>query len=214
MSKRHSILIIPICLSIIACVSLCYADEDYEDLVDITESNGKIFGFVPSGASFSLDLKGRERVQWSESKGLLGAFLTNFRFFVISDTSNAWQVYPLNLNEAEGSAASLAATVALLVTDDRAIAYDGKLNRFVETQIPIRDDVIAAETGDHVALVVTSSRAFGMASGSSSFAQVQFKLGETVESIKVTSTKATVTTPDRMLIFLARSSLWKKIKLN
>lgn len=214
MSKYNSILIIPICLSIIACVSLCYADIDYEDLVDITKSNGKIFGFVSSGASFSLSLKGRERIQWSDSKGLLGAFLTNFRFFVISDTSNAWQVFSLKLNEAEGSAASLSATVALLVTDDRAIGFDGKLNRFVETQIPIRDDVIAAETGDHIALVVTSSRVFGMASGFSSFAQVHFKLGETVESVKVTSTKATITTQDRLLIFLARSSLWKKIKLN
>jgi hypothetical protein len=110
----------------------CYAGGQYEDLIDITQSSGKIFAFVGSQRSASFDLKASERVQWSDSKGILGCFLTNFRFFVISDTANAWQVYPLRLNEAEDSVASLSATVALLVTDERAIGFDGKVKFFLD----------------------------------------------------------------------------------
>lgn len=214
MSTCKTALIVPIFLYIIASVICGYADEEYEDLIDITESSGKIYAFVASGKSSSFDLKARESVKWHDSEGFLGAFLTNFRFFVVSDTSDGWQVFSLRLNEAEESVASLSAKVALLATGDRAIAFDAATNRFIETQIPIRDKIVSAETGDHIAVVITSSRAFAMATGSSAFAKTPFKLGETVESIKITSTKASVTTQDRLLIFVAQRSAWIKHHLN
>jgi hypothetical protein len=74
-----------------------FADEEIEDLIDIYESNGKIIAVVEGRKSVSFYLQPREKVLWSESRGYLGAFLTNQHFLVISTSSGAWQAFPLRM---------------------------------------------------------------------------------------------------------------------
>ena len=142
----------------------------------------------------------------------LGAFLTDQHFFVISTSLNAWQALPLRLDESKKGVASLSEYIALLVTKDRAVGFDATSNRFIETQIPLQDELIAAEVERYVAVVITSSRAFGLAAESSAFTEIFLQGGETIEEIKLTYSKATVRTSDRLLTFEASGLPWKEFR--
>jgi hypothetical protein len=202
-----------ICLSIFASTTSSYSGEKIEDLIDIAESNNKIIAIIEGRKTISSDLRIDEKVLWSGSNGYLGAFLTNLHFFVISTSSNAWQALPLRLDESEKGVASLSPYIALLVTGDRAIGFDAASNRFIETQLPIHDELLAAEAEKYVAVVITSSRAFGLAAETSAFTEVRLRVRETVEAIKITSSKATVRTSDRLLTFEATGSTWHEHRL-
>jgi len=153
-------------------------------------------------------------VLWSGVKGYLGTFLTNDRFFVISTSSGAWQVLPLKLDESEKGVVSLSPYIALLVTGDRAIGFDTASNRFIETRLPIHDELLTVKAEKYVAVVITSSRAFGLAAETSAFTEIRLRVRETIEAIKITSSKATIRTSDRLLTFEASGSTWNEHRLN
>jgi len=213
MLRCRKFLIRIICLSIIASTICSYAEEEIEDLIDIAESNGKIIAIIEGRKTITFDLRPNEKVLWSGANGYLGAFLTDSRFFVISISLDAWQALPLRIDESGKSVASLSAYIALLVTKDRAVGFDATSNRFIETQLPMHDELLAAETEKYVAVVITSSRAFGLAAESSAFTEIHLRVGETLEAIKLTSSKATVRTSDRLLTFEASGSPWNEHRL-
>ena len=213
MVRCRRILTILICLAILAFTISSYAEEEIEDLIDIIETESKIIAIIEGRKTISFHLLSNEKVIWNGSNGYLGAFLTNLHFFVISTTSNSWRALPLKLSESEKGVASLSPYIALLVTGDRAIGFDAASNRFIEVQLPIHDELIAAEAEKYVAVVITSSRAFGLAAETSAFTEIRLQIRETVESIKITASKATVRTSDRLLTFEATGSRWKEHRL-
>jgi len=213
MLRCRKFLINIIYLSIIASTISSYAEEEIEDLIDIAESNGKIIAIIEGRKTITFDLRPNEKVLWSGANGYLGAFLTDSRFFVISISLDAWQALPLRIDESGKSVASLSEYIALLVTKDRAVGFDATSNRFIETQLPMHDELLAAETERYVAVVITSSRAFGLAAESSAFTEIHLRVGETLEAIKLTSSKATVRTSDRLLTFEASGLPWKEHRL-
>ena len=213
MLRCQKCLTILICLSILASTISSYAEEEIEDLIDIAESKSKIIAIIEGKKTIPFDLRTNEKVLWSDSNGYLGAFLTNLRFFVISTSSDAWQALPLKLDESEKGVASLSPYIALLVTGDRAIGFDAASNRFIETQLPIHDELLAAKAEKYVAVVITSSRAFGLAAKTSAFTEIRLRVRETIEAIKITSSKATVRTSDRLLTFEATGSTWNEHRL-
>jgi hypothetical protein len=200
-------------LSIFASTISTYAEEEIEDLIDIAESKGKIIAIIEGRKTITFDLRPNEKVLWSGSRGFLGAFLTDLNFFVISTSLNAWQALPLRLDESGEGVASLSPYIALLITKDRAVGFDATSNRFVETLLPIHDELLAAEVERYVAVVITSSRAFGLAAESSAFTEFFLRGGETINEIKLTYSKATVRTSDRLLTFEASGSTWKEYRL-
>ncbi len=214
MHKQSGFMITLVCLFVIIAAVQVYADEEYEDLVDILEVDDKIYAILSSGKKFSFDLRRTESVQWLDARGYLAAFLTNLRFVVISYKSDDWQIAPLKLSESSNNVPGLSPTLALLTTNSRAIAFNAISNRFVEKEFLLRDELLAAEIGEQIAIVVTSSRAYGVGSGSSGFAQVHLKLNETIEDIKISTHRGTIRTPDRLLTFLGRNSTWLIHKLN
>lgn len=210
MLRCRRIFIILIYSSILAFTISSYAEEEIEDLIDIIEREGKIIAVIEGRKTISVNLRLNEKVIWNGSKGYLGAFLTNLNFFVISTTSNAWRALPLKLSESETGVASLSPYIALLVTEDRAIGFDAASNRFIKAQIPIHDELLAAEVEKFVAVVITSSRAFGLAAEIPAFNEIRLRIRETIESIKMTASKATVRTSDRLLTFEAKGSTWSE----
>jgi hypothetical protein len=214
MLRCRKTLIILILLYFLASTICAYAEEEIEDLVDITESNSKIIAVIEGRKTITFDIRPKEKVLWSGSKGYLGAFLTNDRFFVISTSSDTWQVLPLKLDESEKGVVSLSPYIALLVTGDRAIGFDAESNRFVETDLPIHDKLLAAKAEKYVAVVITSSRAFGLAAKTMTFTEIHLRVRETIEAIKMTSSKATILTSDRLLTFDATGSTWNEHRLN
>jgi hypothetical protein len=200
-------------MSILTSTISSYAEEEIEDLIDIFESDSKIIAIIEGKKTITSDLRPKENVVWHESNGYLGAFLTNERFFVISTSSDAWQALPLRLDESKKGVASLSPYIALLVTGERAIGFDAASNRFIETQLPIHDELLEAKVEKYVAVVVTSSRAFGLAARTQTFTEIPLRARETIEAIKITSNKATVHTSDRLLTFEAKGSTWKEHRL-
>lgn len=199
---------IMIFLSILLFAICSHGDEEIEDLIDIFESNDKIVGIIDGRKTESLDLRGYEEVMWKGSDGHLGAFLTNKRFFVLSSSSNAWHVLDLRSDESEQATAFISPYIALLVTGDRAIAFDATSGRFVQVNLPIHDTLIDAGASNHVAVVITSGRAFGLAAGRSAFSETDIRIREIVDGMKITSSKAIVRTSDRLLIFSAKGAGW------
>ena len=214
MLRRRKILTILICLSILVSAISSYAEEEIEDLIDIFESNSKIIAIIKGRKTISVNLRRNEKVLWSDSNGYLGAFLTNEHFFVISTSSGAWQALLLRLDESEKGVASLSPYIALLVTGDRAIGFDAASNRFIETRLPIHDELLTVKAEKYVAVVITSSRAFGLAAKTSAFTEIRLRVRETIEAIKITSSKATIRTSDRLLTFEASGSTWNEHRLN
>ena len=213
MLRCRKFLISVICLSIFASTISSYAEGEIEDLIDIAESKSKIIAIIEGRKTITYDLRPNEKVLWSGSKGYLGAFLTDQHFFVISTSLNAWQALPLRLDESGKGVASLSPYIALLVTKDRAVGFDATYNRFIETLLPIHDELLAAEAERYVAVVITSSRAFGLAAESSAFTEIHLRVGETLEEIKLTYSKATIRTSDRLLTFEASGLPWKELRL-
>ncbi len=213
MIRCRKTLTILIWLSILPFTICSYAEEEIEDLIDIIESNGKIIAIIEGRKTISLDLRPKEKVLWSGSNGYLGAFLTNDRFFVISTSSGAWQILPLKSDESEKGVASISPYIALLVTGDRVIVFDAASNQFIETRLPIHDELLAAKAEKYVAVVITSNRAFGMAAGTLAFKEIFLRTRETIEAIKITSSKAIVRTSDRLLTFEVSGSTWKEHRL-
>ncbi len=213
MLRCRKFLISIICLSIFASTVSSYAEEEIEDLIDIAKSKSKIIAIIEGRKTVTFDLRPNERVLWSGSKGYLGAFLTDQHFFVISASLHAWQALPLRLDESGKGVASLSPYIALLVTGDRAIGFDATSNRFIETQLPFHDELLAAEAERYVAVVITSSRAFGLAAESSAFTEINLRMSETIEAIKLTYSKATVRTSERLLTFETSGSTWKEHRL-
>jgi hypothetical protein len=201
-----------ICLFIFGFTISSYAEEEIEDLIDIAESKGKIIAIIEGRRTITSDLRPDERVLWSDSRGYLGAFLTDQHFFVISTSLNAWRPLPLRLDESAKGAASLSPYIALLVTKDRAVGFDATSNRFIETRLPIQDELLAAEVERYVVVVITSSRAFGLAAKSSAFTEIFLRGGESVDEIKLTYSKATVRTSERLLTFEASGLSWKELR--
>jgi len=212
MFRCRKFLISVICLSVFASAISSYAQEDIEDLIDIAESKGKIIAIIEGRKTITFDLRPNEKVLWSGSKGYLGAFLTDLHFFVISTSLNSWQALPLRLDESGKGVASLSEYIALLVTKDRAVGFDATSNRFIETLLPIHDELLAAEVERYVAVVITSGRAFGLAAESTAFTEINLRLNESIEEIKLTYSKATVRTSDRLLTFEASGLPWKELR--
>ena len=213
MLRYRKFLISVICLSIFASTISSYAGDEIEDLIEIVESKSEIIAIIEGKKTVTYKLRPNEKVLWSGSRGNLGAFLTTLHFYVISTSLNSWQALPMNLNESETAVASLSPFIALLVTGERAVGYDATSSRFIQTWLPIHDELLAAEIERYVAVVITSSRAFGFAVESSAFVEVTLLKGEAIESIKLTFRKATVRTSDRLLSFEASGSTWKEHRL-
>ena len=213
MSRSRKFLISIICLFIFGITLSSHAEEEIEDLIDIAESKGKIIAIIEGRETVTFDLRPNEKVLWSGSSGYLGAFLTDQHFFVISTSLSAWRALPLRLDESGKGVASLSEYMALLVTKDRAVGFDATSNRFVETLLPIQDELVAAKVERYVAVVITSSRAFGLATESSAFTEINLRTNETIEEIKLTYSKATVRTSDRLLTFEASGLPWKELRL-
>ena len=199
-----------ICLSVFAITLPSQAADEIEDLIDIAKSKDRIIAIIKGKKTVSFDLRPDEKVLWSGSRGDLGSFLTDQRFFVISTSLDAWQALPLKVDESGDGVTSLSPYIVLLVTKNRAIAFDATSNRFTETLLPLHDELVAAEAERFVALVITSSRAFGLAIESSAFNEILLRTGETIDSVKMTYRKATVRTSERLLSFEVSASKWRE----
>lgn len=202
-----------ICLFIVGFTLSSYGEDEIEDLIDIAKSEDKIIAIIEGKKTVTYDLRPKEKVLLSGSRGHLGAFLTDHDFFVISTSLNSWQSLPMRLDESDTATLSLSPFIALMVSKDRAVGFDATSNRFIQARFPIHEKLVATEVDRFVAVVITSSRAYGFAAETSNFVEITLLKDETIKSIKLTYRKATVRTSDRLLSFEVTDSIWRELRL-
>ncbi|WP_316365561.1 hypothetical protein [Candidatus Thiodiazotropha sp. CDECU1] len=212
--KKQPFALLIVSLVLLAAVLSSNADETIEDKIYISESESKLNAVIEGANSTSIRLRPKESVLKADSNGHLGAVLTNDRFYVVSTTSGSWKEFRLKPEEAEVATLSLSPYIALLATGDRAIGYNISTNSYFETRLPIREELIAAESGRYVAVVATTGKLFGIRKGSSSFTEIRIGVREIVEDIEVTANKVVVRTSDRLLSFVADDPMWTEHRLN
>jgi len=215
MSGCRKIPVILTFLIILVSTIAANADEHIENLIDIVESSREVIAIIRGTKIIPVNLRPREQVLWSDTSGNLGAFLTDSRFFVITTSSPDWRILSLKVDESAGKITPiLSPYIGLLVTGNRAVGFNNSSNRFIETRLPPKDELLTAKSGDFVAVVITTSRVFGLAAISSSFIEARLRVTETVEEVKVSSSKVIVRTSDRLLSFVVNSSRWREFRLD
>jgi hypothetical protein len=162
-------------------------------------------------ANIRLDLK--EQILWQGTKGIVGVALTNRRFLAVSTASADWKQIRLQSEEAESAQVQLGANVAMLVTGQRLLAFDGVLGRLTEERLTGQEVLITSGVNEHVGIVVTTRRVIGLASRSEAPVDFALSLSESYESSKVLDTVARVRTSHRVLVFDGPSGIWTEEKL-
>jgi hypothetical protein len=162
-------------------------------------------------ANIRLELK--ERILWQGTKGIVGVTLTNHRFLAVSTASADWKQMRLQSDEAESAQVQLGANIAVLVTGQRLLAFDGVLGRLTEERLVGQEALITSGVNEHVGIVVTTRRVIGLASRSEAPVDLALKLSESYESSKVLDTVARVQTSHRVLVFDGSSGIWTEEKL-
>lgn len=187
-------------------------EEYIEDLIDIQELDGDVIA-IREGKAKPFDLRSPEKILWSGSKGYIGAVLTERRFLVISNSSISWHEISLQEKETQGAIALLSEYLALLVTVDRGICFDGKNNRFIELQRPANEEFLDLAVDKYVAVVVSSRYAFGLALGGEEFNRIPFRPYEYFEILKTKANFATIRTTKRLFTFRDSDSSWTVVDL-
>ena len=182
-----------------------------EDFIDIQELEREIVAIRDGKAPVPFKLLLRETVLWKDSKGKVGAVLTDKRFVAISIASTGWHEIPLRINEADKATAVLSMNIVLLVTEERAFGFDCESNHFVEERLQLYEEVLATNANIDVAVIVSAGRALGFATGSKAFVEMPFRIHESFESFDTKSRLATVRTTSRVLTFHASDFSWTEI---
>jgi hypothetical protein len=104
--------------------------------------------------------------------------------------------------------------VALVVTDQRAIGFEGVSGALVQREIAPREDVIRSVVDTNVAVVVTEHRALGLAALRGGFFEIDLGVREKVENVVARASFASVTTDDRILIFRVIDAVWEPRRLS
>lgn len=162
------------------------------------------------GGQRELPLRLEERVLWTGARGRVGVALTDQRVLAVSAGSAAWQQANRQREEQLPSDALLGDRVALIVTSQRVLGFDGESGNLVESRLGVRERVLALRAGENVAVAVTDRRALGLSPMVGGFFEAKLRLAERFESLTAAANLATVTTDRRVLIFRAPSGSWEE----
>lgn len=178
------------------------------DAVDVQQVGRELLAARDGNAATRIRLESGERVVSLESRGVVGAVLTDRRFLCVTVASSGWQEARLRREDAAPEGIQLAANLALVITPTRIFGCDGPSGRVRITRLASREVVLEQGVNERVGVVVTDRRAIGFAAGFPTPADRSLQIGETLESLRVLARTANVRTSRRLLVFNAASALW------
>jgi hypothetical protein len=182
------------------------------DLVDLLVVDRELVA-IRSAGQLTIRLELDERLLWHGSRGAVALALTDRRMLGAATRSAAWQTLPLRRQEPPPEAAQLGDRVALFVTDDRIVGFNGETGNFAEFPLGVRESVRHRRVGANTAVVVTDRNAVGLSAFAGGFFAAKLGLREQVEAVEALANLATVTTNRRLLIFRAASGVWTEKNL-
>ena len=147
-----------------------------------------------------------ETVLFQAARGRVALALTNRRLLAATPASSSWQAERYRLSEVPPGEARISQGMALVVTEQRALAFFGSGN-WAEKSLRPREQVVETRVGPGVAVVVSDRRALGISSRGGFFEKT-LRPRERVESLKALSSMATLVTSQRTLIFKGALGIW------
>jgi hypothetical protein len=151
-----------------------------------------------------------ETVLWKRARGKVGIVITNQRILAAATQSAAWQEMDYRLNEVAPNEALLGDRVALVITSQRVVGFNGGSANLVEYGLGPRERVLAVRAGENVGVVVTNRRALGLSPFVGGFFNTPINLNDPIESVTADSNFATLISERRLLTFRATTGSWEE----
>lgn len=185
------------------------------DLLEIVVLQREILAVDASGGGQIEErlLRG-EKVLQSSSQGRVGVVLTDQRILAVSTISASWQSTRYLRGEIVPESAILADRVALIMTNKRAIGFDGNSGNLIEKSLGPGERIIGSAVGENVAVVVTPRRALGLSAFTGGFFTTKIAAGEPLQSAVAQANMVTLTLPNRLLFFRAPTGSWEERNLD
>lgn len=179
-----------------------------EDLIAVQVLGREVVAFDLQGSGQLVErLELDEEVLHTASRGRVALVLTNRRMLGATPRSASWQSERYRLTEQPQEHAWISQSLAVVVTEKRALAFFGTGN-WAEARLGPHEELRTTRVGPATAVVITDRRALGISTGTGGFFEVSLRLNEAVESVQALSDVATVTTSQRVLVFKGPSGLW------
>jgi hypothetical protein len=163
-----------------------------------------------SGGQTVERLRLEESVLWKGARGKVGVIITDQRILAVATQSGSWQETDYGRTELRPESALLGERVALLITSERVLGFNGGSGSLVEYRLGPREKVVTARAGDNVGVVVTDRQALGLSPFLGGFFATSIGLKDQIESVTAESNIATLTSGRRILIFRATTGSWEE----
>jgi hypothetical protein len=155
-------------------------------------------------------LRLEESVLWKGARGKVGVIITDQRILAVATQSGSWQEIDYGRTELRPESALLGERVALAITSERVLGFDGGSGNLVEHRLRPREKIVAARAGENVGVVVTDRQALGLSPFLGGFFSIPIGLKDQIESVTAESNIATLTGARRILIFRATTGRWEE----
>ncbi len=212
---KLSVLLLAIAAAAPARAQTGLGEVPLEDVLQVLVVDRELLAIdAASGGQTVARLRLDESVLWKGARGKVGVIITDERVLAVATRSAAWQEADYGRTERRPESALLGQRVALALTSDRVLGFDGESGNLVEYRLKPRERVIAARAGDNVAVVVTERQALGLSPFVGGFFRVPLKLGDPIEGLATESNIATLTLGSQLLIFRATTGTWEERSRN
>jgi len=196
---------------LVGLASVARAGEDrfpIEDAIDVQLIGRELVAVINLGGPLRTRLEQGEQVVFSGARGRVGVVVTNRRVLGVSPGATGWLEAPRRVQERPSGDPLMGSRVALVLSDQRVLAYDGDAGRWVEESVGPNEAVREVTIAQAVAVVATGRRGLALASGTGRFAEVSLHVGERFESLTSLADVATLRTDRRVLVFRGDSGSW------
>ena len=181
------------------------------DVLDILVVDRELLAIdAAGGGQTAARLRLKETVLWKGARGKVGVIITDQRILAVATQSGSWQETDYGRTEQRPESALLGERVALAITSERVLGFNGGSGNLVEYRLGPREKVVASRVGENVGVVVTDRRAIGLSPFLGGFFATSLTLGDQVEAVTAESNLATVTVNRRVLIFRATTGSWEE----
>lgn len=159
-------------------------------------------------------LRLEEKVLWTGSRGRVGVAITDQRILGAATEFGRWARIALHRAETRPEDALLGERVALVVTNERIIGFNGGTGSLVEVKLGVNESVLVRRVGENVGVVLTNRRALGLSPFAGGFSEISLGLKERIDSVNADANIATVVTDRRILIYRSPTGSWSERRLD
>lgn len=185
------------------------AEVELENVIEVDRVDRDIYAYDLLGTrTLRLRLEIGEEVRWMRASGRVGVVLTDRRVLAASTVNAGWQEIRLRVHEDRPAAALLGKRLALVVTNQRLLGYDGQSGLWLTIGVGPGERVRDARMGAQTGVVLTDRKAYGLSPGFPGFISTPMFVRERIERVQVGANLAQIATSRRLLVFRSPIGTW------